>query len=152
MRRTLVLAVAALALLGVVTPHAFAQAPAPTFKITGFIDSLMTYGNNTSLLDGDLHRKDSIWYGRNRGRFDIIGEYGKAKAVLGVELDFVYGQTGSNDSTIVNAGAAATTAVTAHFGTDGSFDLNTDTRGIFEIKWMYVETDLPFMPVATSPA
>jgi hypothetical protein len=149
MRRILILGLTALALLGVVTPHAYAQAPTPTFKITGFIDSLMTYANNTSIIDGDLHRRDEIWYGRNRGRFDFIGEYGKAKAVLGVELDFVYGQTGSNDSTITNAGAAATTAVTAHFGTDGSFDLNTDVRGIFEIKWLYVETDLPFMPVPT---
>ncbi|HEV8437311.1 MAG TPA: hypothetical protein VGT40_04365 [Methylomirabilota bacterium] len=149
MRRILVFALAALALLGVVAPGAYAQAPAPTFKITGFIDTLMTYGNNTSLIDGDLHRKDSLWYGRNRGRFDIIGEYGKAKAVLGLELDMVFGQAGSNDSTIVNAGGAATTAVTTHFGTDGSFDINTDSRGIIQIKWLYTEFEAPLIPVPT---
>ena len=94
MRRTLVLALTALALLGVVTPEAYAQAPAtapgapaPTFKITGFIDELMTYSRNVSVVDADLHRIDTIWYGRTRGRFDIIGEYGKAKGVLGLEMD-----------------------------------------------------------------
>src|SRR5262249_15014912 len=74
---------------------------------------------------------------------------GKAKAVLGLEFDMAFGQTGSDDSTIVNAGAAATTAVAVQAGTSGSFDLNTDSRGIPEIKWMYVETDLPLMPVPT---
>ena len=53
-----------------------------------------------------FNRGDSMWYGRTRGRFDFIGEVGKAKAVLGIELDHVFGQAGSNDSTIVNAGGA----------------------------------------------
>ena len=57
----------------------------PTFLITGFIDQLVTYSNNTSNFDFDLHRKDYLFYGRTRGRFDIVGEYGKAKAVLGLE-------------------------------------------------------------------
>src|SRR5437773_11949274 len=119
MRRTLVLALTALALLGVVTPEAYAQAPAtapgapaPTFKITGFIDELMTYSRNVSVVDADLHRIDTIWYGRTRGRFDVIGEYGKAKAVLGLELDFVYGQTGSANTNIVSAGGGAFPAPT----------------------------------------
>jgi hypothetical protein len=158
MRRTFVLALTALALLGVVAPGAYAQAPAPaapaptpTFRITGFIDELMTYSNNTSNYDTDLHRKDTIWYGRTRGRFDIIGEYGKAKAVLGLELDFVYGQTGATNSN----GAAATGGVSAvpgspaAFGTDGSFGLNTDVRGILEVKWLYTEFEVPYMPYPT---
>ncbi len=99
-RRVTVLALTAVALLGVIAPGAYAQAPAapapvPTFKITGFIDELITYSNNTSNFDFDLHRKDSLFYGRTRGRFDIVGEYGKAKGVLGMELDFAYGQTGA---------------------------------------------------------
>lgn len=160
MRRTFVLALAALALLGVVAPGAYAQAPGPaapaptpTFRITGFIDELATYSNNTSNFDTDLHRKDTMFYGRTRGRFDIIGEYGKAKAVLGLELDFAYGQTGSGNSNIatVQGGAvtAPTGAVATMFGTDGSFGLNTDVRGIIEIKWLYTEFEVPYMPVPT---
>jgi len=149
MRRTLVLALAALALLGVVTPDAFAQAPTPTFKINGLIDQLGTYSSNTSNYDGTLNRTDKMFYGRTRGRFDFIGEYGKAKGVLGIEIDMAYGQTGSNDSTIVNAGGAAASAVQTNFGSDGGFDLNTDTRGIVEIKWLYTEFEVPLLPVPT---
>src|SRR6185437_4702676 len=91
-----------------------------------------------------------LWYMRTRGRFDFIGEVGKAKGVLGIELDHVFGQAGSNDSTIVNAGAASATAVQTGFGTDGSFDLNTDSRGIIEIKWLYVEFPVPLIPIPTT--
>ncbi len=91
-----------------------------------------------------------MWYYRTRGRFDIIGEVGKAKGVLGLEIDHVFGQAGSNDSTIVNAGAAGTTAVQTGFGTDGSFDLNTDSRGIIEVKWLYVEFPVPLIPMPTT--
>src|SRR5262245_5291380 len=149
MRRTLVLALAALALLGVVTPDAYAQAPTPTFKINGLIDQVGTYSSNTSNYDGTFNRVDKMFYGRTRGRFDFIGEYGKAKGVLGIEIDMAYGQTGSNDSTIVNAGAAAVNTVQTNFGSDGGFDLNTDTRGIVEIKWLYTEFEVPLIPVPT---
>ena len=100
MRRIFVLALAALALLGVVTPDAFAQAPTPTFKINGLIDNLTTYSRNTSNYDGDLARNDKQWYARSRGRFDFIGEVGKAKGVLGLEIDLAYGQTGAGDTNI----------------------------------------------------
>ena len=36
------------------------------------------------------------------------------------------------------------------FGTDGSFDLNTDSRGIIEVKWLYVEFPMPLIPVPTT--
>lgn len=149
MRRIFVLALAALALLGVVTPDAFAQAPTPTFKINGLIDSLTSYSRNVSNYDGDLARNDKQWYGRTRGRFDFIGEVGKAKGVLGIEIDMAYGQTGSNDSNIVAAGAAATTAVQAPFGASGGFDINTDSRAIIEVKWLYTEFEVPLIPVPT---
>jgi hypothetical protein len=160
MRRTLVLALAALALLGVATTDAFAQAaaaapaaPIPTFKITGFIDEVITYSNNTSNFDFDLHRKDYLFYGRTRGRFDIVGEYGKAKAVLGLETDLVYGQTGTGNSNIATVAGGATTAATGavnvYPGTDGSFALNTDVRGVLELKWLYTEFELPYIPYPT---
>src|SRR5262245_115086 len=48
MRRTLVLALTALALLGALVPDAFAQAPTPKFLINGLIDQIGTYAVNTS--------------------------------------------------------------------------------------------------------
>jgi len=140
----------ALAIVALAAPLAFAQAPAPKVTINGLIDNVTSYSQNISNFNGGIfNRGDSMWYMRTRGRFDFIGEVGKAKGVLGIELDHVYGQAGSNDSTIVNAGAAATTAVNTGFGTDGSFDLNTDSRGIIEIKWLYVEFPVPLIPVPT---
>jgi hypothetical protein len=130
-------------------PMAYAQAPAPKVTINGLIDNLTTYSQNVSNVDGLFNRNDKQWYARTRGRFDFIGEVGKAKGVLGIELDHVYGQAGSNDSTIVNAGAASGTGVATQFGTDGGFDLNTDSRGIIEIKWLYVEFPAPLIPVPT---
>src|SRR6185369_1060554 len=133
MRRIFVLALAALALLGVVTPDAFAQAPTPTFKINGLIDQMVTWARNTSNYDGDLARNDKVTYGRTRGRLDFIGEVGKAKGVVGIELDLTYGQTGSNDANIVASGGAATTAVQVCSGCTAGFDMNTDVRTAFEL-------------------
>lgn len=150
-RTSLAVLMIALAILALAAPLAYAQAPAPKVTISGLIDNLTSYSQNISNYNtGLFNRGDSMWYARTRGRFDFIGEVGKAKGVLGIELDHVYGQTGSNDSTIVNAGATATTAVQTGFGTDGSFDLNTDSRGIIEIKWLYVEFPMPLIPVPTT--
>ena len=84
MRRTCILALAVFALLGVVTPNAYAQAPAaapaPTFRINGLVDQMTTYSRNVSVIDNDFGTIDKQWYARTRGRFDFIGEYGKAKA------------------------------------------------------------------------
>jgi hypothetical protein len=144
MRRLLVLAVALVAFIGVLAPSAMAQAPAPKVTITGFIDEIGTYTKNMSHYDLDYNRSgDTQAYGRTRGRFDIIGEVGKAKAVLGLELDMYYGQTGSNDNNIQG------NATSAGFGASGGFDLNTDSRTIFEIKWLYTEFPLP-IPLANT--
>jgi len=150
-RTSLAVLMLALALVALAAPMAFAQAPAPKVTINGLIDNVTSYSQNIANYNGGvLNRHDSMWYYRTRGRFDIIGEVGKAKGVLGLELDHVFGQAGSNDSTIVNAGAASATAVQTGFGTDGSFDLNTDSRGIIEIKWLYVEFPVPLIPVPTT--
>src|SRR6185295_1881838 len=150
-RTSLAVLMIALALVALAAPMAFAQAPAPKVTINGLIDNVTSYSQNISNYNGGIfNRKDSMWYYRTRGRFDIIGEVGKAKGVLGLELDHVFGQAGSNDSTIVNAGAAATTPVQTGFGTDGSFDINTDSRGIIEIKWLYVEFPVPLIPIPTT--
>jgi hypothetical protein len=151
MKRTLVVLMLALAVLALAVPMAQAQAPAPKVTINGLIDNVTTYSQNIANYNtGIFNKEDRLWYYRTRGRFDFIGEVGKAKGVLGIELDHVFGQAGSNDSTIVNAGGAATTAVQTGFGTDGSFDLNTDSRGIIEIKWLYVEFPVPLIPVPTT--
>lgn len=150
-RTSLAVLMIALALVALAAPLAYAQAPAPKVTINGLIDNVTSYSQNMANYNGGLfNRKDSMWYYRTRGRFDIIGEVGKAKGVLGLELDHVFGQAGSNDSTIVNAGAASATAVQTGFGTDGSFDVNTDSRGIIEIKWLYVEFPMPLVPVPTT--
>jgi hypothetical protein len=164
MRGRLVLAFVALTLVRPITSDAQAQAaagspgaPVPTFTITGLIDQLMTYSNNTSNFDLDLHRKDYLFYGRTRGRFDIVGAYGRAKAVLGLELDLVYGQTGTSESNVglttqsgqLAPGGPGGSAVAAFPATDGSLGLNTDVRGIPEIKWLYTEFPLPYIPYPT---
>jgi hypothetical protein len=150
-RTSLAVLMIALAIVALAAPLAFAQAPAPKVTINGLIDNVTSYSQNISNYNtGLFNRGDSMWYYRTRGRFDFIGEVGKAKGVLGIELDHVLGQAGSNDSTIVNAGAASATAVQTGLGTDGSFDLNTDSRGIIEIKWLYVEFPVPLIPIPTT--
>jgi len=144
MRRLLVLAVTLVAVLGILAPPVMAQAPAPKVTITGFIDQIGTYTRNMSHYDFDYSRANDVQsYGRTRGRFDVIGEVGKAKAVLGIELDMYYGQTGSADNNIQG------NATSAGFGASGGFDLNTDSRTIFELKWLYTEFPLP-IPLPTT--
>src|SRR5215471_6515619 len=156
MRRLLVLALAALALLGVVAPNAFAQAPTPTFKISGLIDQVGTYTSNMSAYDLSIARNsDKQFYGRTRGRFDFIGEVGKAKGVLGIEIDAYYGQTGFGDSNgqgsttcVTNTGSSVVCG-TQGSGAESSFDLNTDIQSNLQIKWLYTEFEVPLIPVPT---
>ena len=156
MRRMLVLSLALMALLGFVAPpDVFAQAAAPTPKatITGFIDNVGTWTQNMSTSDLNWGRnRDHQVYGRTRGRFDIVGEVGQAKAVFGFEIDSYWGQTGFIDSnngpgwqcSSVN-GSCASGAVGS--GSESSFDLNTDTQGNLQIKWLYTEFPLPLVPI-----
>ena len=147
MRRLLVFAVALVAVLGMLAPPVMAQAPAPKVTITGFIDEVGTFGKNLSDYDNNYSRqKDTQATGRTRGRFDIIGEVGKAKAVLGIELDAFYGQTGNND-TFLDTRSSLTGGIVQGgrqgAGANAGFDINTDTIGMVEIKWLYTEFPLP---------
>ena len=156
MRRCPVLSLALLALLGFIAPvDVLAQAatPQPQFAITGFIDNVGTWTQNFSYGDANFNRnRDYQTYGRTRGRFDIVGEVGQAKAVFGFEIDAHWGQTGFIDS---NQGpgcvtSGPTSAVTCGFtgnGAESSFDLNTDTQGSLQVKWLYTEFPLPLVPI-----
>ena len=157
MRRILFLSLALVALLGFVAPpDVFAQAAAPTpkFTITGLIDSVGSWSQNMNTLDQNVNRnRDHVFYGRTRGRFDIIGEVGEAKGVFGFEMDHTWGQYGfvdSNNTTGCQTSSAGAVTCTPGVGaTEASFDMNTDTQGNFQIKWIYVEFPLPLVPFAT---
>jgi hypothetical protein len=162
MRRVLLFSLALMALLGFVAPpDVFAQAAAPTpkFSITGFIDSVGTWSQNLSGSDTNVNRNqgDHQMYGRTRGRFDIIGEVGPAKAVFGFEIDGYWGQTSFSDTSSIGKGepcfvtgtSGAITCGTSAAGAESSFDLNTDTQGSIQVKWLYVEFPLPLVPFST---
>ena len=155
MRRLLVLAVALVVGLGMLAPPAMAQAPAPKVTITGFIDNVGTWAKNMSTYDFNLKRDgDAQAYGRTRGRFDIIGEVGKAKAVFGFEIDSYWGQTGfvdSNNGPGYQCSGLSLNCVSGAVGSgsESSFDLNTDTQGNMQVKWLYTEFPLPLIPLNT---
>jgi len=156
MRRYWVVALAVLTLLGVLSPPVWAQAPAaptPKVTITGLVDNLSNFSRNMSQFDlglgGITNPDDDHMYARTRGRFDVIGELGKAKAVLGLEIDLAYGQVAGADNS--DSGFITNQL----FGTSGGFDANTDVLSAIEVKWMYVEFPfsgpgslLPFIPLA----
>src|SRR5262249_8016641 len=111
MRRSLVAALLAFVILAMLTPPVFAQVPAgpppPKRAITGLFDQVTSLGRN--LYDGNFSRDgDKEWYARTRFRPDFEFAAGRTKAVLGIELDLNYGQTGSNDGGFPgnNAGTA----------------------------------------------
>jgi hypothetical protein len=146
-KRALSLAVVVVGVLGVAVGGAQAQAPAPTpqVSITGLIDNITSWSKN--LEDSLVHRTgETEWYARTRGRFTITGELGRAKAVFGLEIDETWGQTGAADTINDTAGAAGGVQ---RVGANGAFDLNTDTRGIIEIKWLYAEFPVPLVPFPT---
>jgi hypothetical protein len=158
MRRILFLSLALVALLGFVAPpevSAQATAPTPKFTITGLIDSVGTWTQNMSANDLNLNRnRDHQLYGRTRGRFDIIGEVGAAKGVFGFEIDSYWGQTGFIDSNngpgcVSASSGGVTCGATGAGGAESSFDLNTDTQGNLQIKWVYVEFPLPLVPFSS---
>src|SRR6516164_7733946 len=100
MRRCLVTAVFAFVILAMLAPPVFAQAPAgppaPKVTITGTFDQITAAGRN--FYDGNYSRdNDREWYARTRFRPDFEFAVGRVKAVLGIELDLMYGQGGPND-------------------------------------------------------
>ena len=152
MRRTVAVVACLVAILGLVAPAAFAQAPTPKVTINGLFDQITSAGANQ--YDGDFSRKgDKEWYARTRFRPDFTFEVGRTKAVLGLEMDLTYGAAGSCSAGPSKNGAPC---VGEKNGATASSTLNTDVTGIFEIKWMYTEFDLtgkdslmPFIPVGT---
>src|SRR4030095_14733766 len=69
---------------------------APKVTISGLFDQVTSIGRNT--YDGNLTRNsDSEWYGRTRFRPDFEFSVGRVRAVLGLEIDLQYAQSGSND-------------------------------------------------------
>jgi len=157
MRKRLVLALVAFLPLLTLAPPARAQVPAPTVTITGLFDQVTSMGSN--FYDGNYTRTgDHEWYARTRFRPDFQFAVGRTKAVLGIELDLMYGQGGSNDGGFPgnNSGQNCGFNGGCRFGTGGGLDINTDVAGLFEIKWIYTEFDLtgkdsllPFIPVQT---
>jgi hypothetical protein len=122
-------------------------APAPKVTITGTIDQIGTYTQNMSQYDLNYARQqDEQAYGRTRGRFDIVGEVGRAKAVLGIEIDAYWGQTGSSDAVVAQGNSDGGRQ---GFGANGGWDLNTDTIGLVEIKWLYTEFPMFLVPDTT---
>jgi len=161
MRRSLVTAVLALIVFAIPALPAFAQTPppAPKVSITGTFDQITAAGRN--VYDGNFTRdNDREWYARTRFRPDFEFAVGRTRAVLGIELDLNYGQTGSNDGGFPgnNAGTACgfVGGCKGAGAAGGGLDINTDVAGLFEIKWIYTEFDLtgkdslmPFIPVLT---
>jgi len=163
MRRSLVTAVLAFVGLAMLAPPVFAQAPAgppaPKVSITGTFDQVTSAGRN--IYDGNFARdNDREWYARTRFRPDFEFAVGRTKAVLGIELDLNYGQTGSNDGGFPGNSSGAACGFTGGCkgagAAGGGLDINTDVAGLFEIKWIYTEFDLtgkdsllPFIPILT---
>jgi hypothetical protein len=168
MKRVLVPVLFAFLVLALLAPTAVAQAPAPKVTITGLFDHVTAAGRN--FYDGDATRTgDREWYARTRFRPDFEFSVGRVRAVLGVEIDLMWGQGGPNDGgfpgnvsgdsggTITVAGGGTSNADSGcKNNSNGCFDLNTDVGGMIEIKWMYTEfpltgkdSVLPFIPVET---
>src|SRR6266849_5271915 len=161
MRRSVVTAVLAFVLLAMLAPPVFAQAPTPAPKvtITGTFDQITAAGRN--VYDGNFSRdNDREWYARTRFRPDLDFAVGRTKAVLAIEIDLNFGQTGSNDGGFPGNGSGQACGFAGGCkgggAAGGGLDLNTDVAGLFEIKWIYTEFDLtgkdsllPFIPGLT---
>lgn len=158
---------AGIAVFAVIAPAVFvtsvyAQAPTPKVTLSGLFDQVTSMGRN--LYDGNFaHNSDNEWYARTRFRPDLEFAVGRVKAVLGLEIDLMYGQGGANDggfpgnTTGLPGGASPLAPINGtKVNTNGALDLNTDVGGMIEVKWIYTEFPLtgqdsllPFIPVAT---
>lgn len=133
------LAAAGVGLVMAAVPVAPAAAEVPTkVTISGVVDAVSSWTRNLSVVDLNYaDRADTEWYARTRVRPDITAEVGTTKFVLGLEIDSVWGAVGAGGSD---------TAAPQRSGTTHSIDLNTDTPGVIELKWGYVEFDAPHVP------
>ena len=153
MRRFTIAAVLAFVILAMLAPPGFAQAPAPKVTLSGLFDQVTSMGRNT--YDGNLTRNsDTEWYARTRFRPDFEFAVGRVRAVLGIEIDLMYGQAGANDGGF--PGNVSGTNSGCKVNTNGCLDINTDVGGMLEVKWIYTEFPLtgkdsllPFIPVET---
>ena len=153
MLRSFVVAVLTLVTLVALAQPGFAQAPVPKVTISGLFDQVTSMGRNT--YDGNLTRNsDSEWYGRTRFRPDFEFQVGRVRAVLGIEIDLMYGQAGSNDGGFPTNTSGGNSGCKVN--TNGCLDINTDVGGMLEVKWVYTEFPLtgkdsllPFIPVET---
>ena len=94
MRRFAGIAVFAVFAPMVFATSAIAQAPTPKVTISGLFDQVTSMGRN--FYDGNFARNsDNEWYARTRFRPDMEFAVGRVKAVLGLEIDLMYGQAGS---------------------------------------------------------
>ncbi len=154
MRRSLVVVLAVLAILGMLAPPSFAQAPAPKVTINGLVDFVTSgYINTNQHGTQDVTSSlDKGWTSRERGVFTLTGEVGRTKGVWAIELDF------ANGAGSVNGGNAfgGNNQGQLHTGISANFDLDTDVAGAVETKWLYLETPItgpgsimPFIPVTT---
>jgi hypothetical protein len=162
MRRFAGIAVFAVFAPAVLATPVFAQAPTPKVTLSGLFDQVTSMGRN--FYDGNFARNsDTEWYARTRFRPDFEFAVGRVKAVLGLEIDLMYGQAGANDggfpgnNTGLPGGASPLAPINGtKVNTNGALDLNTDVGGMIEVKWIYTEFPLtgqdsllPFIPVET---
>src|SRR5262245_37344056 len=111
MRRTLAVVACVFAIIGILAPAVYAQAPAPKVTITGLFDHVTSAGRN--IYDGDFTRSsESEWVTRTRFRPDFTFEVGRTKAVLGLEIDLQYGACGTT-GTDGGSNQAATAGATS---------------------------------------
>ena len=164
MRKSVVVAIAVLVVLGMLAPPSFAQAPAPKVTINGLVDFVTTayMGHvqqqqtgaiSPNMPDVSIGNKKHGWYSRERGVFTLTGEVGRVKGVWAIELDFTNGAGNFNAS---SQPGSLTTVGVAHTGNSANFDLDTDVQGALETEWLYLETPitgpgslLPFIPFVT---
>ncbi|OLB97303.1 MAG: hypothetical protein AUH30_10595 [Candidatus Rokubacteria bacterium 13_1_40CM_68_15] len=158
MRRFLTVVASVFVILVLLAPYADAQqttaaGPSPKVTINGVIDNVTSWSRNMSLADVNLTRVDKEWYARTRARPDITGELGTTKFVLGLEMDFTWGQSCPNQDSFHRCAIEGTGTPMATFGLrngiSGGADVNTDMPGMIEIKWAYTEFALPWAPAGS---
>lgn len=139
-RRAAGLVLAAVGLAVALAPAgALAQEPSPRVTITGFVDTVASWARNLSAVDLDYAAAgDTEWYVRNRLRPDVTAEVGATRLVLGLEIDYLVGRTGATDA----IGPRRT-------GSTAGAELDIDMHPVVELKWGYVELDVPAVPFAT---